>query len=464
MRLAVLSGVALLSGASVASVFAPVAEVTGFVQDGSSAQVTISYSLDAAAIVTVDILTNGCSVGGANMMSLSGDVNRLFAAGPHAVTWRPEDEAWTGLTAEQRERARFPVGTVRAVVTAWSERRPPNFMVINLDDTSDVRYFPDRSFFPGVGGLTNDLYKTDYLVMRLCPAGKGMEGAVESEASVWQTTTKPRHEITLTRDFYLGVYPLTQRQYEKLSGKTAECYFSGGVYLNCATRPFDFGRRGSSSAYNWTQSKVRVGTTGKAWPKDRHDGVGSDSLIATFRTKLGGLKVDLPTATQWEYACRAGEKEYSSFPDGLGVETSGSSASASNRVEALGWISTNSTMVNSDGSSETQTHPVGEKAANAWDFYDLCGNVYEVCLDLRARDSDYYSKMAADPSLCIDPTGPESGYPDGTGQGVVRGGDWHTTPGSSFSSACENAGSGWGCNRFGLRLCCELEFGDDANL
>jgi len=464
MKRAIFPVIAILASASWASAFAPKAEVTGFSQDRMSSAVTISYSLDAAAIVTVDILTNGWSVGGANLMTLAGDVNRRFVAGAHSVTWRPGEEAWEGLAPEQRERAVFPTGSMRAVVTAWSERRPPNFMVINLDDTSDVRYFPDRSFFPGVGGLTNDLYKTDYLVMRLCPAGKGLEGGVSNEASVWETTTKPQHEITLTRDFYLGVYPLTQRQYEKLTGQECQSYFSGGVYLNCATRPFDFGRRWSSSSYNWTQVKVRVGTNGSAWPVNGHDGVGSDSLMATFRTKLGGLKVDLPTSTQWEYACRAGERDYSSLPDGLGVLTSTSASETTTRLEALGWVASNSEMKNSDGSSEKQTHPVGEKAANAWDFYDLCGNVYEVCLEMRERNTDYYTQMANDPSLCVDPTGPEKGYPTDTAQGVLRGGDWHTDPGSSFSSACENAGADWGCNRFGMRLCLELEFGDDANL
>ena len=89
--------------------------------------VTITYRLtDAPAIVTLDIQTNAtdgtwASIGGTNIWSLSGDVNRKVSGKEtYTITWRP-DFSWQGNLAN-----------VRAVVTAWSVDNTPNYMVVDI--------------------------------------------------------------------------------------------------------------------------------------------------------------------------------------------------------------------------------------------------------------------------------------------------------------------------------------------
>ena len=56
-------------------------------QNSISRRVTVQYDLDEAAVVTMDVLTNGVSIGGVNIQNVSGDCFRKVAAGnDHVVT------------------------------------------------------------------------------------------------------------------------------------------------------------------------------------------------------------------------------------------------------------------------------------------------------------------------------------------------------------------------------------------
>ena len=121
----------------------------------------------------------------------------------------------------------------------------------------------------------------------------------------------------------------------------------------------------------------------------------------------------LPTEAEWEYACRAGTQTpfYNNSTD-------------DSTVGALAWYSPN---------SGGQTHPVGGKAANAFGFHDMLGNVWEWV-------NDWYGGYSANPQT--DPTGPVSAT-----DRVLRGGSWNddsdgvrssarggVTPGDSYGS------------------------------
>ena len=62
-----------------------------FTQDSASRLVTVTYKLDEdPGIITFDVLTNGVSIGAANIKALAGDVNRLVQTGDRTIYWRPD--------------------------------------------------------------------------------------------------------------------------------------------------------------------------------------------------------------------------------------------------------------------------------------------------------------------------------------------------------------------------------------
>ena len=103
---------------------------------------------------------------------------------------------------------------------------------------------------------------------------------------------------------------------------------------------------------------------------------------------LTGLR--LPTEAEWEYACRAGTT--SAFHNGL---------SNPSTLGDIAWFS---------GNSDSQTHPVGQKASNALGFHDMLGNVWEWV-------NDWYGGYSA--ASQTNPAGPTSGS-----HYVVRAGSW----------------------------------------
>ncbi len=125
----------------------------------------------------------------------------------------------------------------------------------------------------------------------------------------------------------------------------------------------------------------------------------------------------LATEAEWEYACRSGSTTrycYGDDESGLGD---------------YAWYSKN---------ANSQTHPVGQKKPNAWQLYDLHGNVWDWCADWYS--GDYYAQLAghsqhtasaSEQSASGSASGREqlaSENPSGPASGsnrVVRGGSWH---------------------------------------
>ena len=87
--------------------------------------------------------------------------------------------------------------------------------------------------------------------------------------------------------------------------------------------------------------------------------------------KASGRAYRLPTADEWEYACRAGATgDYCKLADGTEIteETLG---------EVAWYIKNSSVDGNSGIDVERQTHPVCQKKPNAFGLYDMLGNVDE---------------------------------------------------------------------------------------
>ncbi len=168
---------------------------------------TVEYTLDAPAVVTFDIQTNSASIGGEAVMAgiISGyDVlwrKVLPAEGPFTVQWRPD--AWQGNS-----------GDVRAVVTAWPLDNPPNYMVADISTKAKPntqRYYQEADFVPG-GVLGDTRHRKTALLMRKIMA-KGITWTMgnNGDASPWR-------EVTLTNNYYMGVFEVTQAQWAQVKG------------------------------------------------------------------------------------------------------------------------------------------------------------------------------------------------------------------------------------------------------
>jgi len=100
----------------------------------------------------------------------------------------------------------------------------------------------------------------------------------------------------------------------------------------------------------------------------------------------------LPTEAQWEYAARASST--TAFANGDIIEYGDTwGAIYDPNLDAMAWYPYN---------SNSTTHEVAQKNANAWGLYDMHGNVYEMC-------QDWYGDYPT--SSVTDPTGPSSGKP-----------------------------------------------------
>ena len=329
-------------------------------QDGGKT-VIIEYALNPStpgdaepAIITVDILTNAigeasASVGGENLKTLSGDVNKLVAHGNHKILWSPAKEGLPEVV--------IPAAQVTARITAWPTNSPPTYWIIDLTQPSDRfadRYYPDVEQIPGT--VTNYLYKTDRLVMRRIPS-KGVTWKMGGSTTYGATTY---HYVTFSYDYYMAIYEFTDAQYNHIRD-------------DWSIKPDD------ALPVRWNYESWRGAPTGASdynWPSNGHDRVNSTKVLGKLRTAVGGIQFDMSTSAEWEFACRAGSS------------TKYCNGDMESDLAKVAWY---------EGNAGSTTHEVGLKEPNAWGMYDMHGNAAEVCLDK-------CSKISSDPVW--DPTGP----------------------------------------------------------
>ena len=402
--------------------------------DGNTRIVTVTYDLkDAPGIVTADFLTNGVSVGAENFQNVWGDVNCRLDIGDGKKFHWPAGNDWPGHLIEE--------GTLSVALTAWATNAPPPFVAVNVAVSNAIPFFyACEAAVPG--GVTNSLYKTDCILLkRVNAAGvKWRMGSYTWESG--RETREVAHDVMLTNDYCMGVYPVTQRQF-----LLAVCSCGGvdAVHSNVKNgRQNIFGGRLDSDMrpaeyMGWSDLRGKGGTLsgtdddGYNWPADGHK-VNPKYFLGKLRAAKG-IEFDLPTEAQWEYACRAGST------DTYNVENA--------NLGDLAWYKDNS-AVEENGEEVRQTHPVGMKKPNAWGFYDMHGNVAEWCLDWWAAYTENLDKSPVlEPVGITTPTSNTRVRRGGTFDGEAK---WCRSAAGSenkWSQAAQNANSGF-------RLCCPI--------
>ena len=273
--------------ADVAEMPAIPGESVQFGQNSLNRLVTISYTLEnAPAIVTVDVLTNGVSIGDEHLTTVHGDVNKVVQPGENRlIFWQPDKE-WPGY--------KFRKGEASVVLKGWDIGRPPDYMVVDLTETNGVRrFYVSEKALPD-GGLANrNVYLKDKLVMRRIPAAgvTWKMGSSTTEGGRKTDGREEQREVTFTNDYFMAIYPVSQgQQVTAINANTA--YPSHRTNDTMVV---------NNTNYNQLRGSVSDNIN---WPSTGHD-VKADSILGKWRAKTG-IDFDLPTSAQWEYACRAG--------------------------------------------------------------------------------------------------------------------------------------------------------------
>ena len=198
-------------------------------------------------------------------------------------------------------------------------------------NSASVTFGSNEISIPVKNGITIDMVKVEAGTFKM-----GATSEMENPYS-WE---KPVHQVTLTNDYYMGKYEVTQALWQSVMGS-------------------------NPSSFNGDDLPVEK----VSWDDCQE-----------FISKLNGLtgkKFRLPTEAEWEYAARGGKK------------SSGYQYSGSSNVSDVAWCV---------GNSGNKTHPVGTKQANELGLYDMSGNVLEWCQD---RYGSYVSSSQTNPTGAV---------------------------------------------------------------
>jgi formylglycine-generating enzyme required for sulfatase activity len=212
----------------------------------------------------------------------------------------------------------------------------------------------------------------------------------------------PKHRVTLSKPFYLGITEVTQGQWQEVMGDNP--------------------------------SRFR----GEDLPVENVSWDDCQEFIRRLNQREKTRRYRLPSEAEWEYACRAGSTTRFCFGDDIGSSVGKDElrfyfGDEKGILDQYAWYGNN---------AGNHTHPVAQKTPNAWGLYDMHGNVAEWC-------QDWYAPYPAAEQK--DPQGPPTGS-----RPVLRGGSYGFGSWSVRSALREAQPHQSRSCQWGFRVACDV--------
>ena len=254
------------------------------------------------------------------------------------------------------------------------------------------------------------------------PSGKFMQGAPAGEGSSFE---QPQHSVSIAYPLAMSSHEVTVRDFQEFIADTSR------EMQGCDTYDGEWRHRGDAS---WKEPGFAQGATHPVTCVSWNDAV----AYAGWLSAKSGHTYRLPSASEWEYAARAGG---ASAPWGGADGDACGDANVADRTAAARFPGFKA-FACSDG--YVNTAPVGSFKANAFGINDMLGNVAEWTQDCWTAD---YAGAPADGSAR------QSGD---CAEHELRGGSWFSAPSNVTASYRSHFGADYRTSSVGFRLVREI--------